>query len=136
MQNCPSRTKPTRAALWSHHIAAEGRADMGQERRRPSTLEELNGTIRVIFDAPNYRSGAHSVAKWQFTKGLHDLGDGCLAYLQPDGGWGWSNAGLVVDGEENLLIDTLFDFKFTQEMLDTMRNKVPSAQKIKKLVNT
>ena len=76
------------------------------------------------------------MAKWQFTKGLHDLGGGCLAYLQPDGGWGWSNAGLVVDGEENLLIDTLFDLKLTQEMLDTMRNKVPSAQKIKTLVNT
>jgi hypothetical protein len=43
------------------------------------------------------------MAKWQFTKGLHDLGGGCFAYLQPDGGWGWSNAGLVVDGEENLL---------------------------------
>jgi cyclase len=71
------------------------------------------------------------MAKWQLTKGLHDLGGGCLAYLQADGGWGWSNAGLVVDDEENLLIDTLFDLKLTQEMLDTMRNKVPSAQKIK-----
>jgi len=76
------------------------------------------------------------MAKWQFTKGLHDVGDGCLAYLQPDGGWGWSNAGLVVDGEENLLIDTLFDLKLTQEMLDTMRNKFPSALRIKTLVNT
>jgi glyoxylase-like metal-dependent hydrolase (beta-lactamase superfamily II) len=76
------------------------------------------------------------MAKWQFTKGLHDLGVGCLAYLQPDGGWGWSNAGLIVDGEENLLIDTLFDLKLTQEMLDTMRDNVPSALKIKTLVNT
>ena len=76
------------------------------------------------------------MAKWQFTKGLHDLGGGCFGYLQPDGGWGWSNAGLVVDGEENLLIDTLFDLKLTQEMLDNMRDKVPSAQKIKMLVNT
>ena len=47
------------------------------------------------------------MAKWQFTKGLHDLGGGCWAYLQPDGGWGWSNAGLIVDGEETLLVDTL-----------------------------
>jgi cyclase len=76
------------------------------------------------------------MAKWQFTKGLHDLGGGCFGYLQPDGGWGWSNAGLVVDGEENLLIDTLFDLKLTQEMLNNMRDKVPSAQKIKTLVNT
>ena len=42
------------------------------------------------------------MSKWQYTKGLHDLGNGCLAYLQPDGGWGWSNAGLIVDGSENL----------------------------------
>ena len=31
--------------------------------------------------------------KWQYTKGLHDIGYGCFAYLQPDGSWGWSNAG-------------------------------------------
>jgi hypothetical protein len=31
-----------------------------------------------------------------FTRGLHELGDGCFAYLQPDGDWGWSNAGLIV----------------------------------------
>jgi len=76
------------------------------------------------------------MAKWQYTKGLHDLGNGCLAYLQPDGGWGWSNAGLIVDGTENLLIDTLFDLKLTREMLDEMRDKEPSAKKIKTLVNT
>ena len=76
------------------------------------------------------------MSKWQYTKGLHDLGNGCLAYLQPDGSWGWSNAGLVVDGDENLLVDTLFDLKLTREMLDEMRDKVPSARKIKTLVNT
>ena len=32
-----------------------------------------------------------------FTHGLHEIGHGCHAYLQPDGGWGWSNAGLIVD---------------------------------------
>ena len=40
--------------------------------------------------------------KWRYTKGLHDLGRGCFAYLQPDGSWGWSNAGLVADGDETL----------------------------------
>ena len=41
-----------------------------------------------------------------YSKGLHELGDGCFAYLQPDGGWGWSNAGLVVGGDVSLLVDT------------------------------
>jgi glyoxylase-like metal-dependent hydrolase (beta-lactamase superfamily II) len=76
------------------------------------------------------------VAKWQFTKGLHDLGNGCWAYLQPDGGWGWSNAGLIVDGDETLLVDTLFDLPLTAEMLATMRDAVPAAANIGTLLNT
>jgi glyoxylase-like metal-dependent hydrolase (beta-lactamase superfamily II) len=71
-----------------------------------------------------------------FTKGLHEVGDGLFAYLQPDGGWGWSNAGLVVDGESTLLIDTLFDLRLTEEMLQAMRRAVPSAARIGTLVNT
>jgi cyclase len=76
------------------------------------------------------------MSKWQYTKGLHDLGHGCFAYLQPDGSWGWSNAGLVTDGEQTLLVDTLFDLPLTAQMLKTMRDAVPAARKIGKLVNT
>src|SRR5437899_10157562 len=72
----------------------------------------------------------------RYEKGLREVGDGLYAYLQPDGGWGWSNAGLVVDGEASLLIDTLFDLKLTQEMLDTMRKSVPAAADIDMVVNT
>src|SRR5260370_36734706 len=75
--------------------------------------------------------------KWNFTKGLHELGNGCYAYLQPDGGWGWSNAGLVADAGESLLVDTLFDLKLTGEMLDTMRRAEPNAAaRIDTLINT
>ena len=72
----------------------------------------------------------------RYVKGLQEVGDGCYAYLQPDGGWGWSNAGLVVDGERTLLIDTLFDLRLTEEMLGTMRRAVPAAAQIDTLVNT
>jgi len=58
------------------------------------------------------------------------------AYLQPDGTWGWSNAGIVTDGEASLLIDTLYDLKLTREMLDTMRKSIPAASHIDMLVNT
>ena len=61
------------------------------------------------------------MSKWQYTKGLHDLGNGCFAWLQPDGSWGFSNAGLIVDGDQTLLVDTLFDLKLTGEMLGQMR---------------
>jgi len=56
-----------------------------------------------------------------YTKGLHELGDGLYAYLQPDGGWGWSNAGLVAADGTSLLVDTLFDLKCAREMLESMR---------------
>lgn len=56
-----------------------------------------------------------------YEKGLHEVADRVWAYLQPDGGWGWSNAGLVVDGESALLVDTLFDLRLTSEMLEAMR---------------
>ncbi len=73
---------------------------------------------------------------WQYSRGLHDLGNGIYAYLQPDGTWGWSNAGLLMEGETSLLIDTLFDLKLTREMLDTMRRALPAATHIDMVVNT
>ena len=55
-----------------------------------------------------------------FTQGLHELPGGGYAWIQPDGGWGWSNAGLVVGQGESLLVDTLFDVPHTARMLDAM----------------
>lgn len=75
-------------------------------------------------------------SKWTYTRGLHDLGNSVYTYLQPDGTWGWSNAGLIVDGEASLLVDTLFDLRLTQDMLDTMRRAVPAAAHIGMVVNT
>jgi glyoxylase-like metal-dependent hydrolase (beta-lactamase superfamily II) len=72
-----------------------------------------------------------------YQQGLQSLGNGLYAWLQPDGGWGWSNAGLIVDGEESLLVDTLFDLKLTAAMLATMQAAEPlAAQRIGTLVNT
>lgn len=76
------------------------------------------------------------MSKWSYTRGLHDLGNSVYAYLQPDGTWGWSNAGIVTDGEASLLIDTLFDLNLTGEMLDTMRKSIPAASHIDMVVNT
>ncbi len=71
-----------------------------------------------------------------YTRGLHDLGNGAWAWLQPDGSWGWSNAGLVVDDEQALLVDTLFDLRLTGEMLDAMRRAVPASRRVATVVNT
>jgi len=75
--------------------------------------------------------------RWNYTKGLHSLGNGAYAWLAPDGNWGWSNAGLIVDSGEALLVDTLFDLPMTQEMLSAMRAAEPvSARDIGTLINT
>lgn len=71
-----------------------------------------------------------------YTKGLHEVADGVWAYLQPDGGWGWSNAGLVTGERTSLLVDTLFDLRLTTEMLDAMRRVTAAAEQIDTVVNT
>ena len=77
------------------------------------------------------------MANWQYEKGLHETGNGIYAYLQPDGGWGWSNAGLVVDHGSSLLVDTLFDAVLTREMLNVMADASGvTAEAIDTVVNT
>lgn len=72
-----------------------------------------------------------------FTKGLHELGNGHYAYLQPSGSWGYSNSGLIIDGDHALLVDTLFDEDLTAEMLATMKRLTNvGADEIGLVVNT
>ena len=72
-----------------------------------------------------------------YEKGLIELKNNIYCYLQPDGGWGWSNAGLIADEEESLIVDTLFDERLTNEMLLEMRRAEPkSIQNIVALVNS
>ena len=70
-----------------------------------------------------------------YAHGLHELGPGSYAWLQPDGSWGWSNAGLIADGDSSLLVDTLFDLHLTRAMLAAMKDVTGSAP-IRTLVNT
>jgi cyclase len=72
--------------------------------------------------------------KARYDAGIAELGKGAFAYLQPDGGWGLSNSGLVVDSGQSLLIDTMFDFPHTRAMLDSFRGV--SGAPIGTLVNT
>lgn len=76
------------------------------------------------------------MAPTPYSKGLADLGNGLYAWLQPDGSWGYSNAGLVTDSGRSLLVDTLFDLRLTREMLAAMADATPAAASIDTLVNT
>ncbi len=73
--------------------------------------------------------------KVAYTRGLHELGDGLYAYLQPDGSWGWSNAGLVTAEGTSLLIDTLFDLRCTRELLEAIA-PVTASHPIEQAMNT
>ena len=75
--------------------------------------------------------------RWTYTRGLKDIGNGLYAWLQPDGGWGWSNAGLITDGDHSLLVDTLFDMALTRDMLGAMADASgKTADDIGVIVNT
>ena len=77
------------------------------------------------------------MASWAYTKGLHETGNGIYSYLQPDGSWGWSNAGLIVDAGQSLLVDTLFDAPLTRDMLNAMQDATGiGAEAIGTVVNT
>lgn len=77
------------------------------------------------------------LARAAYCKGVQGLGNGLFAYLQPDGGWGWSNAGLICDGGEALLVDTLFDEPLTADMLAALQDASGLAtERISTVVNT
>src|SRR5580693_5711406 len=56
-----------------------------------------------------------------YTRGLHEVADRVWAWMLPDGGYGWSNTGLVAGDGASLLVDTLFDLALTREMLAAMK---------------
>ncbi|MGB8387957.1 MBL fold metallo-hydrolase, partial [Mycobacterium sp.] len=60
-------------------------------------------------------------ARVPYTRGLHQVADRVWAWTLPDGGYGWSNAGLVAGDGASLLVDTLFDLALTREMLTAMK---------------
>jgi len=70
----------------------------------------------------------------RYPSGLQQVGEGVFAWLQPNGEWGESNAGVVVGDGEALLVDTLWDRRLTQRMLDAVADRVDAP--IRTLVNT
>ncbi|ELP70293.1 MBL fold metallo-hydrolase [Streptomyces turgidiscabies] len=63
------------------------------------------------------------------------LGNGCHAWIAGAAGWGMSNAGLITGRGESLLVDTLYDLRLTQDMLDGLAPLTGTAP-ISTVVNT
>jgi cyclase len=70
-----------------------------------------------------------------YAPGWQPIRGSAHAWLQPDGGWGLSNAGLVVGAGQSLLVDTLFDLARTRSMLDGLASLTNPAP-ITTVVNT
>jgi cyclase len=85
--------------------------------------------VLVAEVAPLHPSSA------RFAGGLLEVATGVHAWLQPNGSWGESNAGLVVGDGASLLVDTLWDLRLTGRMLAAMRPLVERAP-IATVVNT
>src|SRR5439155_721297 len=78
---------------------------------------------RTILAGPG-RSGIR--CRWQ----------GCCARRGMTIKTGAQHLASLQDGDQTLLVDTLFDLKLTQAMLDAMRQAVPAAKRIPTVVNT
>jgi glyoxylase-like metal-dependent hydrolase (beta-lactamase superfamily II) len=74
------------------------------------------------------------MTRFTYQPGLVQVSSQTFAYLQPDGGWGWSNSGLIVGKRDAVLVDTLFDLRLTRRMLDDMQAVLSGP--IRRLVNT
>lgn len=73
----------------------------------------------------------------EFGGGLVEVADRTWAWLQPNGGLGESNAGLIVGEGESLLIDTLWDARLTEAMLAVIEPLTAEREApISRLLNT
>lgn len=80
------------------------------------------------------RTTLHGAAP-RYDDGLHQVGDGCWAWLQPNGDWGEANAGLVRGGDASAVVDTLWDQRLAREMVGAMAPHLQGAP-VRLVVNT
>ena len=63
-------------------------------------------------------------------QGLVEVADGIHVWLPADGSWGWSNAGLIADNDQTMIVDTLFDLPLTKIMLGEMGRVIPAVKEL------
>lgn len=71
----------------------------------------------------------------KFAFGAHSVADGSVAYMQPNGGLGESNVGLIVSDGESMVIDTCWDHRQARRMLQAVKPWTDS-NPIRTVVNT
>lgn len=71
----------------------------------------------------------------EFAGGVERIAEDTFAWIQPNGGLGESNAGLVVGDQQSILVDTLWDERLTRAMLDAL-GPAREGSPIRTLINT
>ena len=61
-----------------------------------------------------------------YSPGLRHVAPSSYAYLQQPG-WGWNNTGLVVHGDQAVMIDTCYTLELTRKLLDAVERELPCA---------
>jgi 2-keto-4-pentenoate hydratase/2-oxohepta-3-ene-1,7-dioic acid hydratase in catechol pathway/glyoxylase-like metal-dependent hydrolase (beta-lactamase superfamily II) len=117
-------TAPESFRGWLHDgdvvtLTVQGLGETRQTVRKTPAPQPLPARPNPDAVPPAKRVNA-AKAKIPYTRGLHEVADRVWAWMLPDGGYGWSNAGLVAGDGASLLVDTLFDLPLTREMLTAM----------------
>ncbi|WP_033294722.1 MBL fold metallo-hydrolase [Amycolatopsis jejuensis] len=75
------------------------------------------------------------MAATPYTTGLNRIADGCYAWFEPPGSWGLANSGIVVAGDEVLVVDTQNDVPRARNLRNAVR-EVAGPREITTVVNT
>lgn len=75
------------------------------------------------------------MAATPYTKGLNRIAEGCYAWFEPPGSWGLANSGILVSGDEVLVVDTQNDMPRARGLRDAVR-EVAGSREITTVVNT
>ncbi len=70
-----------------------------------------------------------------FDEGLYEIAKNTYAWMVPNGSWGETNSGLIVGDGESLLVDTLWDLRCTQQMVEAIKPITDNAA-VNTVVNT
>src|SRR5688572_2764781 len=103
-------TIPTPASPQGTTVPVENQCDWTATPISP--VSESRATIEYV--TPCSMTVSMSVPTYE--RGLVQLSGSTYSFLQPDGGWGWANAGLIVGDDEAVLVDTFFDLANSREL--------------------
>jgi len=88
---------------------------------------------KCVLPVKNHRTRTGAIPV--FTEGLYELAKGVYSWMVPNGSWGESNHGLIIGQSQSLLIDTDWDLKLTNTLMQHLQPLLHTSP-VKKIINT